>query len=240
MSDDDRLSGYLLGELEQRERAAFEAELEADPALRAEIERLTPVVSRLEALEPSAWEQPPPLPALAVPPAEKTAEPRAAAPPRTPWWRRSLALRPVPAAALAAVLLALGVAGGLLLGNGAAGGPGDVSAGDVVVLAPVEPQDAGAQGTATLASTGERATVRLRGLTPSEPGQFYELWLLNTVDDMIALGSFSVPSSGAIDVTVPLPGDAGRFSALDLSVEPDDGDPAHSTVSVLRAPLQES
>ena len=31
-----------------------------------------------------------------------------------------------------------------------------------------------------------------------------------------------------------------RFAALDLSVEPDDGDPAHSTISVLRAPLETS
>ena len=82
--------------------------------------------------------------------------------------------------------------------------------------------------------------MKLRGLPPSEPGQFYELWLLNTVDDMVALGSFSVPASGELDVTVPLPADAGRFAALDLSLEPDDGDPAHSTISVLRAPLESS
>ena len=82
--------------------------------------------------------------------------------------------------------------------------------------------------------------MSLRGLPPSEPGQFYELWLLNSVDDMVALGTFSVPASGAVDVTVPLPADAGRFGALDLSLEPDDGDPAHSTISVLRAPLKSS
>jgi anti-sigma-K factor RskA len=232
----DRLSGYLLGELGPEERAAFEAELRADPGLRAEAERLAPVVARLEGLEPAAWEQVPPLPALPPLPAGDEAVPRR--PERAPWWRRTVALRPLPAAALASVLLALGVAAGLLLAGD--GGGGEVSAGRVVVLAPVEPADDGAEGTATLASTGSRATVRLRGLPPSEPGQFYELWLLNTVEDMVALGSFSVPASGAIDVTVPLPGDAGRFAALDLSVEPDDGDPAHSTVSVLRAPLEES
>ena len=233
---DDRLSGYLLGELDPAERAAFEAELREDPQLRAETERLAPVIARLEGLEPAAWEQLPPLPAL--PPLPVDDEAPATRPARTPWWRRSFALRPLPAAALASVLLALGVAGGLLFGGG--DGDGGVSAGDVVVLAPLEGQDAGAEGTATLASAEDRATVRLRGLPPSEPGQFYELWLLNTVDDMVAIGSFSVPESGEIDVTVPLPGDAGRFAALDLSVEPDDGDPAHSSVSVLRAPLQES
>jgi anti-sigma-K factor RskA len=231
---DERLSGYLLGELDPEERAAFEAELRDDPRLRAEAERLMPLVARLEGLEPAVWEQPPEPPAL--PDLGRAAPPRAA---RAPWWRRSFALRPLPAAALASVLLALGVAAGLLFGDGD-GGRGAVSAGDVVVLAPLEGQQEGAEGTATLASADDRATVRLRGLPPSEPGQFYELWLLNSVDDMVAIGSFSVPASGEIDVTVPLPGDAGRFAALDLSVEPDDGDPAHSTVSVLRAPLQGS
>ena len=48
----ERLSDYLLGELDARERAAFEAELARDPALAAEVERLRPVVTRLESLEP--------------------------------------------------------------------------------------------------------------------------------------------------------------------------------------------
>jgi anti-sigma-K factor RskA len=142
----------------------------------------------------------------------------------------------LPAIALAAVLLALGVAAGLLLGDG--DGAGEVASGRNVVLAPMGPDAAGAEGTATLEAPGGRATVRLRKAPPSEDGQFYGLWLLNSPDDVLALGSFSVPASGAIDVTVPLPEDAGRFTALDVSLEPDDGDPAHSTVSVLRAPLQ--
>jgi anti-sigma factor RsiW len=231
----ERVAGYLLGELPPDERAAFEAELESDAALRTEVERLAPVVSRLEAMEPAAWEPLPAPPPLALPPAAEPAEPALEPEPeREPkpererergaaWWRRSLTLRPLPAAALAVVLLALGIAAGILAGGGA--DEGAVSAGRVVTLAPVEPGgDDGAEGTATLAGSGDRATVKLR----------------DTVDDMVALGSFSVPASGALDVTVPLPADAGRFGALDLSLEPDDGDPAHSTTSVLRAPLKSS
>ena len=232
----ERVAGYLLGELPPEERAAFEAELERDPALRTEVERLAPVVSRLEAMEPATWEPLPELPPLALPPAAAPARERER---RAAWWRRPLSLRPLPAAALAVVLLALGIAAGILAGGRA--DEGAVSAGRVVTLVPVEPgQDDGAEGTATLAGNGDQAIVKLRGLPPSEPGQFYELWLLNTVDDMVALGSFSVPASGELDVTVPLPADAGRFAALDLSLEPDDGDPAHSTISVLRAPLESS
>jgi anti-sigma-K factor RskA len=231
----DRVSDYLLGELPPEQRAAFEAELADDAALRAEVERLVPVVTRLEAMDPAAWEEPAALPPL--PPLRAAAAPRRE---RSPWWRRTLALRPLPATALAAVLLGLGVAAGVLLGGDGTGSGDEDAAGRVVALAPVKPGDAGAEGTATLASAGDTAPVRLEHLPPSEPGQFYELWLLNTVDDMVSLGSFSVPPSGKLDVTVPLPADAGRFGALDLSLEPDDGDPAHSTVSVLRAPLKSS
>jgi anti-sigma-K factor RskA len=232
----DRVTDYLLGELPPGERAAFEAQLGRDAALRAEVERLAPVVTRLEALDPAAWTAPaalPPLPPLPSLHAETPSRRER----RSPWWRRTLTLRPLPAAALATVFIALGVGAGILLGDRE--DEGAVSAGRVVLLDPVNDDDAG-EGTATLAGTGDRATVRLRGLPPSEPGQFYELWLLNSVEDMVALGSFSVPASGELDVTVPLPAEANRFGALDLSLEPDDGDPAHSTVSVLRAPLQES
>jgi len=232
----ERLSDYLLGELAPDERAAFEAELERDAALRAEVERLEPVVTRLAAMEPAAWEAPP-LPALPALPVESEQQQAPTRQRGRGWWQRSLALRPFAAAALAAVLIALGIAAGLLLGDRE--DDATVAGGRVVALAPLEDGESGT-GTATLAGDGDRAAVSLRGLPPSEPGQFYELWLLNSVDDMVALGSFSIPASGALDVTVPLPADAGRFGALDLSLEPDDGDPAHSTISVLRAPLKSS
>jgi anti-sigma-K factor RskA len=234
MSARDHLSDYLLGELSDTERARFEAELSADPELAAEVERLRPVITGLEALEPATW-QPvgdvPPLPPLA------TGADEAPAPPRTRWWQRPLVLRPFPAAALAAVLLALGVTGGALLADG---GDDGASGGRVIALAPVEPLGGQATGTASFAATGERATVHLTGLPPSEDGEFYELWLLNAPDDLVSLGSFTVPASGEVDVTVPVPGDPGAFKALDVSVEPADGDPAHSARSVLRAPLAPS
>jgi anti-sigma-K factor RskA len=238
MSGRDQLSDYLLGELEGEERARFEAALAADPALAAEVERLRPVVTRLATLEPAAWEPAgdlPPLPPLR--PTSDDAPASAVAQPRPRWWQRSLMLRPFPAAALAAVLLALGVVTGTLL---AGGGADDASGGRVIALAPVEPLGGQATGTARFAASGERATVKLSGLPPSEEGEFYELWLLNAPDDLVSLGSFSVPASGEIDVTVPVPGDAEEFGAIDVSVEPADGDPAHSKQSVLRAPLAPS
>ena len=102
-------------------------------------------------------------------------------------------LRPAVAAGLALVLLALGVGAGLLAGGGDDGGGG----GREVALAPVEPLGGSASGTATFATGNREAKLRLTGLPPSHGGNFYELWLLNSPDDLVSLGSFKVPASGA-------------------------------------------
>jgi hypothetical protein len=221
----ERLFDYLLDELTPDERAAFEA----DPARVAEAERLRPIVTRLESLEREQWD-PPEAPALAFP---RAPEPRPA-----PRRRRVLSLRPRVAAGLAALLLALGVGAGLLLAGGDGGGGND--RGRLLALEPVEPAGASAHGTATILARDGRARFTVRGLKPSANGDFYELWLMNSADDLVSLGSFRVPASGEADVTVPLPADPDGFSALDISAEPADGDPAHSTRSVLRAPLKTS
>jgi anti-sigma-K factor RskA len=59
---------YLLGELPPEAASRFEDELLADPALRAEVERLRPVVSRLDSLPPESWQppEPPPLDLAAI------------------------------------------------------------------------------------------------------------------------------------------------------------------------------
>ena len=230
----DRLPDYLLGELDDAERRAFEAELARDPALAAEVERLRPIVSRLESLDAAGWD-PPAAPALATLPRELP-EPPAPARDRPAWWRRALVLRPLAAGTLALVLLALGVGAGLLLGDGDDAGV----SGQVVALAPVEPLGGAASGTATISTQDGRANVQVSGLQPSADGDFYELWLLNSPDDLVSLGSFRVPASGEVDVSVPLPGNPDDFAALDVSVEPPDGNPAHSSRSVLRAPLKPS
>ena len=222
----ERLFDYLTGELAPEERAAFEA----DPARVAEAERLRPIVTRLESLEREEWD-PPAAPALALP-GRREREPERA--PRRR--RRVLTLRPLVAAGLALLLLAIGVGAGRLLGDG--GGP---DRGRVLALDPVQPAGGAAHGTATiLGRAGGRARFVVRGLKPSANGGFYELWLMNSADDLVSLGSFRVPASGEAAVTVPLPADPDAFAALDISAEPADGNPAHSARSVLRAPLKPS
>ena len=221
----ERLFDYLTGELAPEERAAFEAA----PARVAEAERLRPIVTRLESLERDEWD-PPEAPALVLP---ATPEPELERAPRRR--RRVLTLRPLVAAGLALLLLAIGVGAGRLLGEG--GGP---DRGRVLALDAVEPAGGSAHGTATILAHGGRARFVVRGLKPTANGGFYELWLMNSADDLVSLGSFRVPPSGKAVVTVPLPADPDGFAALDISAEPADGNPAHSARSVLRAPLKPS
>lgn len=203
-------TAYLLGELSGEETAAFERAMAVDPALRAEVERLRPVVTRLHRLPPAAWEpaQPPPLTAP---------EP---APPR-----RRLVLRPVVAAACALALVAAGVGIGAL-----AGGGDDEPGGARIALAPLDAPRA-ASGRVTVA---DGVSLDVSGLPPSRAGDFYELWLLGDDKRLVSLGSFAVGADGKARLNVPLPVDPARFSYFDVSREPGDGDPGHSGLSVLR------
>ena len=78
--------------------------------------------------------------------------------------------------------------------------------------------------------------MRVSGLRPNTDGDFYELWLLGERGELVSLGSFNVPDSGVAEIDVPVPVDPESFRYLDVSREPADGDPSHSTDSVLRGP----
>lgn len=235
MSDSrDQISSYLLGELKVGELAAFERQLRADAELREEVERLRPLVARLEELPPEVWEaaEPPPL----IMPVDAAA----AAEPERPARRRGLrlptvTLRPLPAAGLAVVLLAVGVAGGALIGGAGDSGSREAGASNLV-LSRIDDGPAGAQGDVIVAGDRSQATVDVSGLDPSGPDRFYELWLLNEDGRMIALGAFEVGADGRAEVELPIPVTPSRYSYFDVSLQEDNGDPAHSGVSVLRGP----
>lgn len=70
---------------------------------------------------------------------------------------------------------------------------------------------------------------------PSQPDAFYEVWLLDPEEGrLVSLGpvrpdgTYALPAGTAVD----------DFPAVDVSVEPRDGDPTHSGASVLRGPVQ--
>ncbi len=190
--------------------------------LEGEAGRLASLASRLEALPAEAWDQPSAPPA----PPHLVAAPRA---------RRGLVLRPVAAVACALVLIAAGLAGGRALDGGGAPPPGSR-----VALAPV----AGASEAAGRVSfdnrSGGRIQVAVDGLRPSTNHSYYELWLMDGDGRLVSVGTFRVPAGGHAEMGARLPVAPRSYQFLDISREPDDGNPAHSSASVLRGPTGRS
>ncbi len=109
----------------------------------------------------------------------------------------------------------------------------------VVGRATLHPLDAPAAAsgniTVTASSGGRLMVVRTHGL-PAPGGQhFYEVWLLDPVTlKMLPMGA--LPPSGQASYGVATSLMAG-YAAVDISLQADNGNPAHSAVSVLRGSL---
>jgi anti-sigma-K factor RskA len=90
----------------------------------------------------------------------------------------------------------------------------------------------GSEGSATLeVEDGDRRlAVHLSGVEVPT-GSHLELWLLDpTVTDLVPLGEITGDGPHELPPDV----DLGHTPIVDVSLEPDDGDPSHSGVSVLR------
>lgn len=233
----DQISSYLLGELDAGEAAAFERRLDADRELREEVERLRPLVSRLEALPVEVWEapEPPPLapPEGAVEPSPVGQKLDASTRPKRRWRLPALAPPTLSTAGLAAVMLAIGVAGGLLIGGGDGSASREAGAVDLV-LRRIDDGPSGAHGAVFIAGDERHARLQVSGLKPSGSGRFYELWLLEEDGRMIALGAFQVGADERADVELPMPVPPSQYRYFDVSLQEDNGNPAHSGISVLR------
>jgi len=233
---ESELSAYLLGELGAEERAAFERALAGDAALRAEVERLRPVVARLDALPAEGWEDVPEPPPLRLPNVATASQPQTERR-RRRWLRGPLVVRPAFAALGAAALLALGIGLGTLIDGDDGGTSGAPTVAQRTV--PLQPLQSGApaHGRALVADAGggaQRVTLRLRGLPQSRARQFYEVWLMDASGPLIAIGSFRVGADGNATVKLPLPVPATRYQYFDISVQPEGDDANHSGDSVLR------
>jgi anti-sigma factor RsiW len=235
---------YVLGALDERDRAAFEEHLRSCEGCREEVDELRVAADAL----PLAAEQlvPPPelrdrimavvrdeaaVLAAAGPEADVPARPaRAALPVRpsgaTPWWRRALpALRPLPAAGLAAVLLGLGVVTGALV---AGGGDGDAR----VVAAEVAPPSARAE----VVVRDDRARLVVAGLPAAPRGQVYQVWVQRPGGDPSPTDAlFRTTADGRASVDVPAA--IGGVEKVLVTAEPDGGSPEPTGDPVVVATL---
>jgi len=74
--------------------------------------------------------------------------------------------------------------------------------------------------------------VSTQGLPAAPADHFYEVWLLAPqTNKMLPLGVLSVTGTSTFHISRPL---MNQFSAVDISLQDNNGSPQHSTISVLR------
>ena len=143
---------------------------------------------------------------------------------RTPW------RRPLTTAAAALAVAAAATAVLVAVRGPSTSTPGEVTA-PLVALG-----ETPASGQVALSTDPEQRSlvVDTSGLPPADG--FYEVWLLDLEHDrMVALGVLD--DSGRGRLTVPDGVRVDDYPEVDVSLEPDDGDPGHSGDSVLRGEL---
>lgn len=132
----------------------------------------------------------------------------------------------------AAAAVAVAIAGTLVMTRSDdATGPGRDQ-----VTATLEPVEGAAGGQVLMTARGSESTemtITTRDLPRTRSGRFYEAWLLDpATQKMLPLGAIGPSGRGSFEVDDRL---LGRYSAIDVSLEADDGNPQHSVTSVLRA-----
>jgi hypothetical protein len=107
----------------------------------------------------------------------------------------------------------------------------------VVASTPLDPlADAEASGTASVVEEDDGTRVlRIELDAPAADGDYYEAWLA----DESAVGMVSMGSVRPGTTTLPVPDglDLAEWPTVEISVEPLDGEPGHSGVSLVRGAL---
>lgn len=116
---------------------------------------------------------------------------------------------------------------------------GDESGDEVVARAELEPLptwDATGDAEVIVQPDGSRQLRVDMELASDQPDGFREVWLLTPdVSRMVSLGELDGDTG-----TVPIPSwvDLDDYAVVDISLEPFDGQPAHSGDSIVRGPLE--
>lgn len=239
----DKISEYLLDELSVAERAEFEAAVATDPELAEEVSALGDVVTRLDALPDEAWEPIEP-PALKLDRRVVETEPKRNAEPAVEpkrgllaWLGDGFSVKPAFAFAAVALFFVAGVGVGTITG-----GADDTAAPlaqtiQQAKLAPVSEVDTAATGVADVKKDGQVIRLNLSGLAPTPEDKFYEAWLMDPKNGLVAIGTFRVADDGEATLDLPIPVGTDKFPIVDISLQEVNGKPDHSGVSVLRGEL---
>jgi anti-sigma-K factor RskA len=211
------LGPYVLGELSAEEERELERHLEECPSCSGELSVVMRVHNVLR--EAAASEPPPELKARTL--AQTTQESAA----RSGYdWRLWV---PVAAALLVASVLGFGILQAVLVG------PSDGIALASTVLAP------GAGGEVRGELVGENLQVELTvwGLPKLREGEYYEMWYYADDGGRISCGTFRAGPEGRTTVNLSAPASARSYPEIEITREPDDGNPEASGEAVLKGNL---
>jgi anti-sigma-K factor RskA len=103
-----------------------------------------------------------------------------------------------------------------------------------LTASPGWPSAAGTVATGTLDGAPALRLV-LNNVEPPEKGSAYEVWIAQTPQARISLGTIEPDASGRATVTLPLPAVASDYRRVWVTNEPADGDPKWTTNWIVRA-----
>jgi anti-sigma-K factor RskA len=135
------------------------------------------------------------------------------------------------------LLVAAALVAGAVVGAGAVAvlqGRDDGQEITAVALDPLADNDASGRAEVVARDDGSRV-VLVELDAPALDDEYYELWLIDR--DVVGMVPLGVVRPGTQTVELPADLDLGEFPLVDVSVEPLDGDPTHSGVSVARGEL---
>jgi anti-sigma-K factor RskA len=89
-------------------------------------------------------------------------------------------------------------------------------------------------GTAEVEDVNDQRELAVRVTAPPTRGEYLEVWLMSDPKHLISLGTLQSPSGR---FTLPAGLDLSKYKIVDVSLEPYDGNPAHSADSLVRGSL---
>ena len=213
----DLLGPYVLGELTDKEERELERHLHGCSSCRDDLDKVRRAHGILQAVVASP---PPELKDWVL--ARARSERRHTTGGR---WRIWL---PVAAALLVVALLSFGVLRAVT-------GPSD---GLALTATSAAPQAGGElQGE----QIGDNLKVELDawGLPEPEDGEYYEMWYAKANGGRISCGTFTTQPDGSATVSMSAPVSAVSYPEIEITREPDDGDPGSSGKVVLKGSLHD-
>jgi anti-sigma-K factor RskA len=217
---EELLGSYLLGELTVDEERELERHLEGCSGCRSELNR---VLQSHDHLRKLAASKPPP--ELKVRVLEQV---RGEPPARSSggWWFRGLA---------AAALLVVAV-----LGIGLLQDLTDDSSTGVPLTATALAPEAGGEVQVQRVGQNIRVDLEVWGMPDLKEEEYYEMWYYADDGGRISCGTFRVGSEGRTTVKLSAPATAGDYPEIEVTREPDDGNPEASGKAVLEGRFRSS